>query len=399
MGFRTTVVDWLGRVLAPGSAGSAGPADLSQDYVEDLESCRWMEVARHVMCGYVTAAVQRCPVVVYEGGRRVEGTDAGWLWNLSPNPNQPRSQFMAELLERLLVDPGEALVVPVSSGGVKRLYIADAWTPKEVPGAATVYSNISIEGSTAVVPYPMSADEVYHFDLRGVGGGWQRLMDSVGRQYDQLADVIFRATADRNGRKWTIRYDAPMTGDEKQSMMVKEQIQRQLLPFVKHTTGVMPLFKGQTLERASLDSGRFSGMNAKDIAAIRTDMFGVVAGCFRVPISMLEGKTASFESDLTSLLTFAVDPVARVLSEEITRKHFTRQQWKRGDRVEVDTHHVRHVDLFEVADKVEKLVGSSVDSPNEIRGFTGQDPIAEPWADEYQRTKNHEDAGGGESNE
>ena len=45
-----------------------------------------------------------------------------------------------------------------------------------------------------------------------------------------------------------------------------------------------------------------------------------------------------------------------------------------------------------------KLVGATVDNPNEIRRFTGQDPIPEPWADEYQRTKNNESAAGGESN-
>ena len=169
------------------------------------------------------------------------------------------------------------------------------------------------------------------------------------------------------------------------------------MPFVKHNTGVMHLFKGQSLERASNDSGRLSGTSAKDVASVRADMFALVASTFRIPAGMLEGKTAGFDADLTSFLTFAVDPVARLLSDEITRKQCSRLRWRRGDRVEVDTHHVRHVDLFEVADKVEKLVGSSINSPNEIRGFTGQDPIDEPWADEYQRTKNHEDAGGGET--
>ena len=53
-------------------------------------------------------------------------------------------------------------------------------------------------------------------------------------------------------------------------------------------------------------------------------------------------------------------------------------------------------DIFDVADKVEKLVGSSVDTPNEIREFTRQRPVAAPGMDDYQRTKNFETAGGGE---
>jgi len=191
--------------------------------------------------------------------------------------------------------------------------------------------------------------------------------------------------------------EAPLTGNDQQAKAVRDQVQSQLMPFVKHNTGVMPLFKGQSLERASNDSGRLSGTSAKDVASVRADMFALVASTFRIPAGMLEGKTAGFDADLTSFLTFAVDPVARRLSDEITRKQCSRLRWRRGDRVEVDTHHVRHVDLFEFADKGEKLIGSSINSPNEIRGFTGQDPIDEPWADEYQRTKNHEDAGGGET--
>lgn len=395
MGFRTTVADFLGRVLSPGVTGPAvdsGAAD-----PEGLQSFRWMEVARRVMCGYVTAAIQRCPVVVYRDGMRAEGTDTGWLWNVSPNPNQSRPEFVAELLDDLLVSRGEALVVPVRSGGVHRLYVADGWCAKPVPGAATVYSGISIEGSTEVVPYPMSADEVYHFDIRGVGGGWSQLMEASSSRYDRLADALGTAVEDRNARRWIMHSEAPLTGNDQQAKAVRDQVQSQLMPFVKHNTGVMPLFKGQSLERASNDSGRLSGTGAKDVASVRADMFALVASTFRIPAGMLEGKTAGFDADLTSFLTFAVDPVARLLSDEITRKQCSRLRWRRGDRVEVDTHHVRHADLFEVADKVEKLVGSSINSPNEIRGFTGQDPIDEPWADEYQRTKNHEDAGGGET--
>jgi hypothetical protein len=50
-----------------------------------------------------------------------------------------------------------------------------------------------------------------------------------------------------------------------------------------------------------------------------------------------------------------------------------------------------------VADKVEKLVGSSIDTPNEIRQFTGQERVDAPGMDEYQMTKNHETATGGDS--
>ena len=102
------------------------------------------------------------------------------------------------------------------------------------------------------------------------------------------------------------------------------------------------------------------------------------------------------------LTTLRLYPIAKgVIAEEITRKTYTQEQWSasRGQTcVTFDTTRVRHVDLFGVADNVAKLIASSVESPNEIRTLTGQERIDQPWADEYQRTKNNEAAGGGDNN-
>uniref|UniRef100_UPI0011801D36 phage portal protein n=1 Tax=Collinsella vaginalis TaxID=1870987 RepID=UPI0011801D36 len=155
---------------------------------------------------------------------------------------------------------------------------------------------------------------------------------------------------------------------------------------------------GQGIERVGASGTSGSGQLADGVAAMRRDMFASVAACFRMPASLLEGNVNNFDAALSSFLTFAVDPVARLLSEEITRKTYTRAQWEAGARARVDTTRIRHVDIFQIADAAAKLVGSSIDSPNEIRGFTGQPPIPAAWADEYQRTKNNEAAGGGETN-
>ena len=160
----------------------------------------------------------------------------------------------------------------------------------------------------------------------------------------------------------------------------------------------MPLYKGQTMERASADVSKTAGQVSSDVTAIRRDMFTLVAECFHMPASLLEGNVNNYEATLSAFLTFAVDPIARMLSEEITRKTYTSEEWVAGAHANVDTTHIRHTDIFQIADAAAKLIGSTIDSPNEIRGFTGQDPIHEPWADEYQRTKNNESAGGGESN-
>ena len=159
--------------------------------------------------------------------------------------------------------------------------------------------------------------------------------------------------------------------------------------------GVLPVYKDFDLQRMSGASAAASWRRSEDVIAIRADMFDAVASCFRAPASLIWGNTNNFDSVAKSFLTFGVDPVARGIEDEIARKTLSEQQWADGGSVVVDTTHINHVDVFEAAGQIEKLVGSSIDTPNEIRVMTRQRRSDRPGMDEYQRTKNHEAAGGG----
>jgi HK97 family phage portal protein len=402
---RTRVIDWLGGVLSDVRGSEATP---SESATTQLMACRWMEVARQVMASYVASALQLSEVRFYRDGfdgrpRRVY-EDESWLWNVSPNPNMTRAELVSRLVASLLggIGPsdvdGRALVVPVTRGGQTSIYLADNFPVVRHAGAEDTFDGVSVEGDSTVVPRRLMTSDVYRFDVAGADlGGWSSLMRQLDAQYQQLADLTIQAMRDHDVPKWLYRMEQPSNGTPEQKAAYEEQLRASLRRFVQSgMPAALPLYKGQDMERVEYGAGA-SPVTPEMVTGVRKDMFEVAAVCFRVPTSLLYGNTNNFSELVSAFLTFAVDPVARLVSEEITRKTFSREEWARGCRAVVDTTHVRHVDLFEVADQVEKLVGSSIDSPNEIRGFTGQDAIPASWADEYQRTKNHEDAGGGEN--
>jgi len=395
---RQRIVDWLGKVIS-----DTNPTPAETQVIDDLAACQWMEVARAVMVSYVVAAIQRSEIVFRTEGKRSYGRDA-WLWNVSPNPNQSRAEFISCLLTRLLRETGDALVVPVRRRGQTFLYLADGFTPEPHPGGKDVFANIVIEGSTEVVRRSLSADDVYYFRIDS-DSSWMQLMRNMDALYDQLGASVAQALVDSNGRKFVLHLEQDINGTEQQRKAIEDYIKGNLKSFIRSSNVVLPMYRGMTIERmGSGPTGAISSVNAatQQTTAIRKDMFDTAAACCRIPAAFLEGNTNNFEQLLESFLTFAVDPIAKgVIAEEITRKTFTQEQWSAASGetgVTVDTTHVRHIDLFSAADKVAKLIGSSVDSPNEIRKFTGQEPINAPWADEYQMTKNNEAAGGGENN-
>lgn len=383
---RRKIIDWLGHEISEGEPVPASAQRLSEDY----EACCWMEVARSVMASYVAAALQRSEIRFKPSGEQSRDADA-FAWNVSPNPAQTHSEMMSKLVSKLLLSPkGEALVVPVPRRGRlggKDIYVADSWSADRRPGRATIYSNISIEGSTEVVRGTLDSTQLYRFTVDG-DSGWSRLMQRLDRQYSKLAASAMAAMEDRNAQRWVFRLSQSINGTGPQVELTAAYIKKQLREFVNHGRGVLPLYEGMSLERVSTDATKRGSDPSADVTGVRKDMFETAAQCFRMPVSLLYGNTNNFDSVLASFLTFAVDPVARLLEEEITRKTYTQQQWSDGSTVEVDTSHIYHVDIFAVADEVEKLVGSRLVSVNELRGYVGLERIRQPWADEYVMTKN-----------
>ena len=62
--------------------------------------------------------------------------------------------------------------------------------------------------------------------------------------------------------------------------------------------------------------------------------------------------------------------------------------------MQIDTNSIQHVDVFECADKIDKLRAGSIFSTNEILRKLGEPQIDEPWANEHVLTKNYESVKG-----
>ena len=387
MTMRSTIVDFLGNVL-----GEDGKPTGSKVF-EAEERCRWMEVARSILESYCIAAIQMSTVRIYRSADAPEAADhESWLWNVSPNPNQSRAEFVAEMLHVALTDRDGALVVPITRNRQTQLWLADSYSINEQPGREDRYEYVSIGGSTEVARRSYRASEAYRFKLMPCPG-WSDLLTLAVKEYQELGSAAEAAFEDSNAMRYKLSTETPVSGNDKNMERIAEYIDQSLKPFLKGDRGVLPVYKGFDLTRLAGASSAASWRRSEDIINIRKDMFDAVAACFRVPVSLLYGNTNNFEAVWTSFVTFCVDPIARAMADEIARKTLTEDEWMAGGRVVVDTSHIKHVDLFDVADKVEKLVGSSIDTPNEIRTFTGQRPSSAPGMDEYQRTKNFETAG------
>jgi len=89
------------------------------------------------------------------------------------------------------------------------------------------------------------------------------------------------------------------------------------------------------------------------------------------------------------MLSFGVKPALKVVETEVNRKSYGKAVMD-GWCMRIDTTHIKTVDIFAVAEKADKLVQDRIYNPNGIREKLDDEPIPEPWADEYTMTKNME---------
>lgn len=392
MSIRSVTFDFLGRIL-----GEDGTPTESKVF-ESEQRCIWMEYARAVLESYLVAALQLSPIRIYTDAKAAESLNHdAWLWNVSPNPNQSRPDFISAMVHESLHSDRGALVVPVKRGTRTHIYLANSFTLDERPGREHRYTNISIEGSTEVARRGgYAASEVFLFRL-APSEGWARLNRLADEEYGKLAQVAEEAFVDAGASRYKLVTGVPVSGAAKQMDDIRAYMEASVGPYLRAQRGVLPVYKDFNLERLSGASNAASWRRSEDVIAIRQDMFDAVAACFRAPASLIWGNTNNFDSVSKSFLTFGVDPVAKAIEAEIARKTLTEEQWAAGGSVVVDTTRINHVDIFDSAQSIEKLVGSSIDSPNEIRVLTRQRPVDKPGMDDYQRTKNNELAGGGDN--
>ena len=118
------------------------------------------------------------------------------------------------------------------------------------------------------------------------------------------------------------------------------------------------------------------------------DIFDFTARGFLIPAVLTNGKVEGTADANTRFLTNCIDPLCDQLQEEIVRKRYGYDQWKRRNYLRIDSSSIIHFDLFANAANVEKLVGSGAYTINDVRRAANQATINEPWADEHFMTLN-----------
>lgn len=352
-------------------------ADISAVIAKELENAAFKELALQIAISYIANTLSKCEIKTFENGEEVKGK-LYYALNVSPNPNQNASQFVNQFIENYFYN-GEALVTMEND----KFYCADEFDlVDDNPLKEHIYHNINFNGHQAKKRYKGS--DVFHFKLDNKDV--KKFIDMLYAQYGDIISLALQTFKRTNGKKYKLVLDEYKAGDQRFAELYEKVLKEQLKTFVDNDNAVYPKFKGMDLEEFSSATAG----DSNDIIAMRKEIFDVVAQAFKIPLSMMYGNITNINDIVKVYLTFCIDPIADMLSEEMTRKWYTFEEWQKGCYIEVDTTCINYVDILEVADKADKAISCGLTSIDELRPRVRLKALNTPFSTSHFMTKNYE---------
>lgn len=372
LNFKRWLLEKLGGDKAVVSSGDIAAAEMfglsAEIYIRELAFWQCVNL--------VASAVSKCEFKTFQRGKETKG-DEYYLWNIEPNQNQNSSVFLQKLVSKLFSE-NEVLVV----GANGKLLVADSYSRKEYALLEDVFEQVAV-GSFKFDRTFVQSDvlfiQLHSRDMRP-------LVNGLYGAYQKLIDYGMKSYRKSRGIKAALEVDAMAGGADFKDKYTELVNGGSFKTFAEAENAMLPLFRG--LKFNELGSKTYSQEGTRDIRAMIDDVCDFTARAFGIPPVLLSGEVQGVSDALDQFLTFSIDPLCDMISEEINRKRYGKDVL-RGDYLRIDTKCVKHVDLLSVSTAIDKLIASGAFSVNDIRDVVGEPAIDEPWANQHFMTKNY----------
>jgi len=340
------------------------------------------ELAIQACVNLIANAVARSEFRTYERGEEVK-KDNYYLFNVEPNPNKSASKFWRDVIHHLVYD-NEALIIQNNL----HFYVADTFTPKKFAFREYLYDGVVIDD------YPLqrtfNESEVLHLELHN--DKIKTIIEGLYGSYAELIAAAQKHYKKNNARRGKLTVPTTYPQTDKAQKELQELLNKKFKRFFDaEGDAVVPLTNGLGYEeldnKANANKGSIEG---RDIRAFIDDVFDFVAIAFQVPPQLLKGNVSDTEKAVNNFLTFCVNPLAELLTDEINRKMYGKKSFLERTYMKLDTSFIKAVDIKDVANALDVLLRIGSFSIDDCLKTLGMEPLETEWSKMRWMTKNYE---------
>ena len=337
------------------------------------------ELAFWTCVNKIANALTKCEFKTYIKNKEVKEKEY-YIWNIEPNKNQNAAAFLTKLIGNLYRN-NEALVIEEKG----ELYVADSFSKEEKALLEYEFTNVTVDNFSFQKKFYQS--QVLYFTLNSENV--RSLLNGMYESYKTLMTYAMKSYQKSRGSRGILNIDAMAEAKDNFSETFTDLMSKHFKKFFDSENAVLPLFDGYSYTDLSQSSKTYSTESTRDIKALADDIFDFTARALSFPPSLAKGDVQDTSKATEELLTFCLDPLARILEKEINRKRYGLPGFQNGNRVRIDTRAVKHYDLFDIAAPVDKLISSGLFTINDILKIMGEPEIEEEWAKQHFITKNY----------
>lgn len=333
-----------------------------------------------------------CEIKTFRGGKEYKGD----LWvrlNYRPNVNQTATEFWREFYEKLLYY-GEVLVFETAD---EQMIIADGFNISDYEIKEKYFTDVYRGTFQSYRSYKMS--EVLY--IRYPNENAKALRFGLLSRYDKLLSAASESYINGSGNKVLLNIPGAAQGAPSFMDNYNDLMDNRFKSFFKSKDAVIPLWNGMQASFASSSSG--GKISVDDITKLVNDAMARAAQAYKISPALLTGDIAGIKEALNFTLTVGLDPLANAASEQLTVKFCKSDEIAGQTYITADTSNIKHIDIFDIATSVDKLISSGFASPDEARVFAGLQATGMKSMQEHYFTKNYalidDIFEGGETNE
>lgn len=341
----------------------------------------YKQLAIEACINLIANTVSRSEFRTYQKGKEVN-SDNYYLFNVEPNPNKNSNKFWREVITRLVYD-NECLVIQQRG----YFYVAESFAVQRFAFRDYLFSDIVVDG--LALKESKTSPEVFHFELHN-----EKIKNVIDNLYISYAKLI--AASQKHYKKNNARrglLDIPTSFSQKDDSQAKlnDLMQTRFKRFFESEgDAVLPITDGlKYQELGSNVTGTKGSLEGRDIRAFIDDVFDFVAIAFQVPPQLLKGNVADTDKAVNNFLTFCVNPLADLLTDEINRKYYGKKAYLERTYTKLDTTNIRAVDIKNVANALDVLVRIGAYCVDDCLRYLGMEPFNTDWSQARWMTKNY----------
>ena len=372
------IINWVKNLFKKDAVAAEFNEDSS---AVDEQRFHLTELALFTAIDFIARSLAKCEFVTVNNNRESRKAEY-YLWNYAPNKHQTKIEFFTQAVAKLIFD-NELLIIETADN---QLMIADSFSKTEHALIDDTFNSVTCRNFT----YQRVFRENEVIYLRYSNFALNGLLADMCNTYEQLMLSAQERYNKAVGHKGILEMDNYSFGDENFAETYNKVLSKQFKAFYANKNAVMPLYKGMHYTEPSTDAGKTTNSEINDIQKLKTEAYTIVGNALHIPPAILSGEASQLSDAMDCAIGNAIDPIANMFEQEITKKRFGATEFSKGNYLLIDTTTVRHIDAVSQANNLDKSIASGVLTPAQAQKYCNMLPCSEAWAYTYYLTKNYQ---------